>query len=143
MRAKTRKPPPLSVAVQVAGLQRLFPSGDISWNRHRVSWKGDLCPGEYSRTYSVEVAYERGDSPRVWVRNPDLKTLAGDRPLPHVYEQKAQELCLYLPGCGFWGPQKSVASTVMPWACLWLRYFELWLVTDIWFGRGEHVSLSE
>jgi hypothetical protein len=45
--------------------------------------------------------------------------------------------------CGFWNPANSIASTIMLWACLWLQYFELWLVTDEWHGRGEHPDSKE
>jgi hypothetical protein len=126
------------MAIQVAGLRNSFPSGAATWNRNRVTWRGKIVPSEYSRAYTVELIYEQGSVPRVWVRDPNLKELAGERSLPHVYDEKEQELCLYLPHCGLWGAEKSVASTVMLWACLWLYYFELWLVSNVWSGRGEH-----
>ncbi len=135
---KTPHSPPLSIAVQVAGLHRLFPFGQTSWSRRHVRWHGEISPGEFSRTYTVEMFYELGSSPQVWVRKPNLEELAGERTLPHLYDYEAQELCLYVPGCGFWTPAKSIASTVMLWACLWLRLFELWLVTDVWHARGIH-----
>lgn len=28
------------------------------------------------------------------------------------------------------------AETTVPWASLWLRFFELWLVTNTWEGSG-------
>lgn len=126
------------MAVQAAGLRRLFPFGKTSANRRCVSWFGQIAPHEYGRAYTLELLYKRNVPPIVWVRVPDLKELAGPRPLPHVYDQKTQELCLYLPGRGFWGDEKPVASTIMLWACLWLYYFELWLITNEWHGRGEH-----
>ena len=107
-------------------------------HHNSVSWRGNIAPHDYGRTYSVEMVYRRGTTPKVWVRGPDLKLLANERRLPHMYDQKAQELCLYLPGCGFWTISKPVASTIMLWACLWLFYFELWLVTNEWHGRGVH-----
>lgn len=130
--------PPLSMAVQVAGLRRLFPVGNIKWNRSKVLWIGKIMPGEFSRRYTAELKYEQGSQPRIWVREPDLKELARNRPLPHVYDQDKKELCLYVPGCGFWTPDKSLASTVMLWACVWLRHFEVWLVTDVFHGLGLH-----
>jgi hypothetical protein len=136
--AKTPRQPPLSMAQQAAGLVRLFPFGTVRHDRHRLSWTGVVAPSEFSRDYTLELIYERRKSPEIWVRNPNLRELAGGRKLPHVYDQQAQKLCLYVPGVGFWTPCKSIASTVMLWACLWLYYFELWLVTDIWHGRGIH-----
>jgi hypothetical protein len=126
------------MAVQAAGLHRFFPLGRITVNRKVVSWLGKIIPHEYGRTYTIELLYRKNESPKVWVREPDLKELANGRRLPHVYDQTTRELCLYLPGCGFWSADKSVASTMMLWACLWLFYFELWLVTNEWHGRGVH-----
>jgi len=126
------------MAVQVAGLRSLFPQGNTILNKNSVSWFGKVATSDYSRTYTLELRYKQGATPKVWVREPDLKVLASDRRLPHVYDQMTQELCLYLPGCGFWTPQKSVAFTIMQWASLWLFYFEIWLVTNEWCGRGEH-----
>lgn len=126
------------MAIQAGGLQNLFPFGKTSMNHNFVSWFGQIIPHEYGRTYTIEMRYRKNGTPRVWVREPDLKQLANGRRLPHVYDQGTQELCLYLPGCGFWGTEKSVASTIMLWACLWLFYFELWLITDEWHGHGVH-----
>jgi hypothetical protein len=130
------------MAIQAAGLRRLFPDGKTIMTRDSVSWFGQIAPSDYCRKYTVEMLYKHGDLPKVWVRQPDLKELAGEKSLPHVYDQKTQELCLYLPGCGFWTSGKSIASTVMLWACLWLYYFELWLTTGEWHGHGIHPESS-
>lgn len=127
-----------SIPIQVAGLKDQFPFGETTWAKNRVRWYGKISPNEFAREYTVEMVYQIGDSPSVWVREPDLKILAGGRPLPHVYDSDTQKLCLYLPGGNYWGPEKSIAATIMPWACLWLHYFELWLITGIWHGKGEH-----
>ena len=126
------------MAIQAAGLQRLLPHGQTAMKPNCVSWLGKLAPNKYGRTYTVEMIYKRGDAPKVWVREPNLKELAGEKLLPHVYDQATQQLCLYVPGCGFWSPEKSIASTIMLWAWLWLQYFEFWLITGEWHGRGEH-----
>lgn len=126
------------MAVQAAGLRNLFPWGKISVNRRCVSWLGKVTPHEYARTYTLELFYKKNEVPKVWVREPDLIALANGRRLPHTYDQETQRLCLYLPDCGFWTDKKPVASTVMLWACLWLFYFELWLVTGEWHGQGVH-----
>jgi hypothetical protein len=138
-----RNRPPLSIAVQVAGLQRLFGLGAIKWDRSRLIWRGELSPSEFSRKYSVELIYMRNRPPEVYVREPNLTELAGGRTLPHVYDSETQELCLYLPGCCYWTTDKSLASTVMSWATLWLFYFELWLLTDVFCGRGQHPTSKQ
>jgi len=131
------KQPPLSMAIQAAGMQKLFPQGRTILRMNSISWAGKITPTDYARSYTVELRYKMGSQPQVWVREPNLQLLAGERKLPHVYSDTG-ELCLYLPGCGFWTSQKSVAVTIMQWASLWLYYFELWLVTNEWHGHGEH-----
>jgi len=138
MRPYYRRQPPLSMAIQVAGLQRLFGFGNVRWDRSHLCWRGEIIPTEFSRPYLVELDYRRNMPPEVYVRQPNLRALAGERKLPHVYNQEKQELCLYVPGCGYWTPDKPLASTVMLWTSLWLFYFEVWLVTDVFHGRGEH-----
>jgi hypothetical protein len=132
------KQPPLSMAIQAAGLRGLFPQGNTAMGRNSISWIGKIATNDYGRSYTLEMRYKQGAVPQVWVREPNLKLLAGDRRLPHVYNQDTQELCLYLPDCGFWSAEKLVAFTIMQWVSLWLHYFELWLATNEWHGYGEH-----
>jgi hypothetical protein len=77
-------------------------------------------------------------TPRVFVEDPDLLALADGRRLPHVYEQRPPRLCLYLPDTGEWTPAMRLDQSIVPWAVLWLFYFEEWLVSDEWKGGGVH-----
>jgi hypothetical protein len=74
----------------------------------------------------------------VFVDEPDLVALADGRRLPHAYEQRPTRLCLYLPGTGEWTSSMRLDETVVPWAILWLFYFEEWLVSNEWKGGGIH-----
>jgi hypothetical protein len=29
-----------------------------------------------------------------------------------------------------------LAQTLMPWACEWLVFYELWLAVSVWYGDG-------
>jgi hypothetical protein len=133
----------LPIPAQVAGLRSLFPVGKTRWTRNSVNWKGTLSPSAQGRLYGLELNYRLGEPPDVWVKSPNLKDLADGRSLPHVYSQEEQRLCLYVPGRKLWTPRKSVAATLLPWAALWLYYFELWLVTDEWLGLGEHPQMDD
>jgi hypothetical protein len=141
---KTRFPrrPPLSPAAQCIALRQRAPFGITTLTRNGVNWKGTICPSDFARSYTVELNYLIGASPKVWVRELDLKQLANGRSLPHVYDQKTQRLCLYLPDCGFWRPTMAIACTIIPWTALWLYNFEIWLVTDVWHTKGEHPDVS-
>jgi len=34
----------------------------------------------------------------------------------------------------------STEETIVPWACLWLYYYEVWHTTGEWLGGGLHPS---
>lgn len=138
MKSPIPKAAALSPSAQAIALRQYFPLGKTEWDRHGVRWLGEISPSEFSRSYVVELRYKIRESPRVWVRKPDLKPLTSGRRLPHVYDQQEQRLCLYFPGVGFWRPNLAIARTILPWTCLWLFNFEIWLVTDTWHTEGIH-----
>ena len=140
MRDRFHHSSPLSITAQAFGLRRCFPNGTTTTRRDAVRWRGELSPDDFGRTYDIELQYCRNDAPNVWVRAPDLHAFTDGRRLPHVYDQREQRLCLYVPGCGFWRADRSLAFTLLPWTCYWLRLFELWLATDIWHECGVHPS---
>jgi hypothetical protein len=107
-------------------------------SRHSLTWEFDVSPSPLSRTYRAKLVYQEGETPKVFVLAPDLHALAGDRPLPHVYEQNPPRLCLYLPGTHEWTADSLLARTVVPWTSLWFRYFEDWLSSGEWRGGGVH-----
>lgn len=130
---------PLTAVQQLVGLQH----NPISAGQGRVRlgqllWDFETRPTPLSRVYTLQIVYPQGRTPRVVVREPDLVALAGGRRLPHVYEQKPPHLCLYLPGTGEWDNSMRISETIVPWAILWLFYFEEWLESDDWKGGGIH-----
>ena len=54
------------------------------------------------------------------------------------YSETPVNLCLYLPGTGEWSPDRRLDQTIVPWAALWLFYFEEWLWSNEWKGGGVH-----
>src|SRR5581483_7007574 len=75
------KQPPLSMAIQAAGTQKLFPQGRTILRMNSISWAGKITPTDYARSYTVELRYKMGSQPQVWVREPNLQLLAGERKL--------------------------------------------------------------
>jgi hypothetical protein len=126
----------LSIATQVAVLKSAFPQGRLTRTNDSIEWVGSLAPLESSREYQVRMSYKLGGFPAVFVLSPDLRELTGERRLPHCYDQEKQKLCLFYPKDRKWTPQMALAATVMKWTLAWLTFFEIWLSTDIWFGRG-------
>lgn len=103
-----------------------------------LTWEFDVRPHALSRIYRLRIRFRKTGVPKVSVLHPNLNVLAGGRKLPHVYSVKPVHLCLYFPGNREWTPDKSIAETIVPWAYLWLVYFEHWLATDEWQGGGIH-----
>jgi hypothetical protein len=100
-------------------------------------WEYTDRPTPLSREYLLRIEYSRGDVPRVFVKVPDIRALAGGRQIPHVYKDPLH-LCLYLPGSGEWDGTMRIDRTFVQWAVVWLYYFEEWLASDDWKGGGVH-----
>lgn len=105
-----------------------------------LTFKYTAQPTSISREYSLWLTYRRGDQPDVRVLAPNIPELVADHGrIPHLYEHSHPvRLCLYLPRTREWGPEMSLAQTIVPWSIDWLFYFEVWLATGEWTGGGEH-----
>jgi hypothetical protein len=117
-------------------------AGEGRLSHKGLAWSYRARPYLLSREYAVKIAYDGNESPRVFVTNPDLTTLAGGRDLPHVYKHPTR-LCLYLPGSGEWADTMRIDETFVPWTATWLYFFEEWLESNDWKGGGEHPSDSD
>lgn len=137
-------PKKLTAAQQYASLQTARLSGAHgSLRMGRLTWEFKAQPLPISRLYRVRIQYRQGATPGALVIAPDLEELADGRDLPHVYQQRPTRICLYMPGTGEWSPDKRIVDTIVPWAVLWLFYFEDWLVTGEWSGGGEHPKVKD
>jgi len=104
-----------------------------------LTWRFSMQPTPLSRSYLIRIDYREGNTPNVFVEDPEIEMLAGGRRLPHVYQDPLR-LCLYKPGSGQWGASKRIDQTLVPWTAIWLFYFEEWLVSGVWKGEGDHPS---
>lgn len=147
---------PLSVAQQDRLIRRDWPSfRTILLGRGVGLWRGVIFG--LSRPYDVSIllvrnhhqdVYELGHAafPEVRVHAPLLtrRPEAPDVPIPHVYDEgRAQRppLCLFDPAEGGWDLGQSIASTTVPLAAQWLRFYEIWDATGIWTGGGrDHIA---
>ncbi len=137
--ARWGKTKDLSVAQQLENLRANPLSARSGWLcRGRLVWRCDLSPTPFSRTYTVRIEYAHGDRPKVYVESPNLRELAGEREIPHLYSQEEQRLCLYLPHSGEWNRSMLFDRTIIPWSVMWLFYFEDWLLSGEWRGGGTH-----
>lgn len=130
--------PRLSLAQQYLFLKRDFHDGSGEIRGGRIIWRQPVQPTPISREYQLRLCYKLADSPRTIVERPRLVELANGKRIPHLYKQDPAQLCLYQPSYREWSPSRLLSETVIPWAVLWLFYFEDWLSSGEWNGGGEH-----
>ena len=126
----------LSIVQQKGLLEKEYPNSVVSFVGHsKIVWNYQLKPTELSSFYSIKLVFD-GISPEVFVVNPNpLQKASGESKLPHVYDQKKQQLCLYWKD---WDRTMPLSKTIVPWIADWLFYYEIWLYTGIWEGGGLH-----
>lgn len=126
---------------QALRMKTLHPQFAATIRQGTALWRGDVNPTPLSATYTVEVRYERGSSPRISVISPSLDADKNGKRIPHTYRENY--LCLYFPPAREWHAGKFIAETIVPWISLWLFYYEGWLATGEWFGGGIHTLQSK
>lgn len=147
--------PIIGIREQYLALKQFCPGKVvISDNDKTVQWEGMLQPLPFSREYRVVIRYTLSHPPVCVIREPDLSNLAQGRKIPHIYRNqtgiRGTQLCLYLPvvkqknKVSEWQPTMFLANTILPWASMWLVYFEFWLSSGEWDGGGvEHDVIEE
>ncbi len=101
--------------------------------RTGLEFSGSLRPWGGGDAYEVEVWMPDHGAPRVRVLSPALR-----RGAPHTYDDDGL-LCLYHPKARPWRRTDLAALTVVPWAELWLYFYEAWLETGVWWGpEAQH-----
>ena len=138
---KVDRRPPLSIALQVLALKAAQPgSSCIFTGRSGLIWRGYARPTSASEQYKISIAYTLGHYPKTKVLSPGLKRREG-KPIPHMYKQGS--LCLFNPNKFEWNPNQRLSDSILPLACLWLYFYEIWLATGEWKGGGDHPSPRE
>jgi hypothetical protein len=130
---------PLTAAQQFVNLRgNLICRGEGMLRAGTFTWRYMATPSPLSREYELRIEFNQRASPEVFVEAPDLHALARGRRIPHLYQQRPPRLCLYLPKSYEWQSWMRLDRTIVPWAALWLFYFEEWLASDDWKGGGMH-----
>lgn len=126
---------------QLYRMHIVWPGFEVQRKRRQVEivWVGTLSPSPISEEYRVRVEYRVGWCPRVNVVSPVLRIREGFGNLPHVYDDGS--LCLHV--LGEWQPWMLVADSTIPWISSWLYFYEVWLGTGLWFGKGTHPERPE
>lgn len=128
MEVKNRK---TTLIVQSQAVKAKF-GGKTKKYGKRLAWKGKLRPSPLSIEYLIELNYEMGKMPKVFILYPLIDFRK--KKIPHTYSDNS--LCLYYPLDKEWNPEKLLAKTIIPWTCEWLMHYEIWLITGRWNGGG-------
>lgn len=122
----------ITIGQQVRAMASLFPQFHYQRTRdgrghQQPTWIGSLKPKDSSPVYTIKIVLT-ASHPSVWVLSPQLPPN-----VPHIYPE-SRSLCLYYPSDRSWGRQKLLAKTIVPWTAEWLYLYELWCITNQWYG---------
>jgi hypothetical protein len=112
----------------------------ISSKRGNISAELVIRDGKYKLRIDIKV----GEFPKVYVVEPEI-----DRSNPleihtfgfkyHPYYKKELPLlCLTHLGEDKTNTSMLLTETYIPWAIEWTEFYELWLLTGKWYGKGIH-----
>lgn len=127
----------LNIYQQAFRISQLYPQFKATLTNNKGIWTGVLKPFILSEEYCIQIIYKLKTPPKVKILYPKLQGRSDNKPIPHLYCEK--NLCLYLPNNGEWDANKFIANSIIPWASLWLGFYEIWHITgDDWKGGGLH-----
>ena len=69
---------------------------------------GRTCKRSTRANPGVQVEYHLGGFPQARVINPDIRSLAGDRKIPHLYNEVGDPLCLFYAPAREWNSAMSM-----------------------------------
>lgn len=144
----------LSLIQQDRLIRRQWPFRTVLLGEDFGLWRGTVyglsAPYEISimyvwRHFQAGFEYAYPFFPHVLVHAPLItrRAEAPQDPIPHVFDEGRTEypsLCLFDPAERGWDSSRAIATTTIPWAADWLRFYEAWQATGVWTGGGrDHV----
>lgn len=106
-------------------------------DHRRIDTYISLKPTEDSQSYKLKISASVDSTiVSIYPVKPYIGREINGIKVPHMYSDGS--LCLFYPGYDEWKYSDSWAETLIPWASLWLYYYELWLMTGEWIGGGIH-----
>lgn len=117
----------------------LSSNGSGKLENNHFYWEFDIKPSDFSKVYKVLLIWDFSKvSPTVYILNEDIRQVAKEKTIPHLYSQEKIRLCLYYPLSNEFSSYMSLCETIIPWTLLWLSYYEEWLYSGEWKGGGIH-----
>jgi hypothetical protein len=126
-----------TIAEQVSSMRCKYPHFTTDFTSYRsMKVTGVLRPTSRSDAYEFVLKYNLADSPKTKIVAPMLMKNDKGEEAPHLYPN--ENLCLYHPQYREFSRIDFLCDTIIPWASLWLYYYEVWHLTGEWLGGGEH-----
>jgi len=115
-------------------LELRFPNGKCNVSDNNLTWIGELSPTPLSRTYEIKIEYEVFKKPKVKIISLGL-TIPYIKSEIHMFEDGS--LCVYYnTERKEWNHDMALATSIVPWTCEWLYFYEIWVTTRKWCGGG-------
>ena len=138
------KPRIITLPVQMMLLKKEYPEAKCSLKNNELVWEGIIKPSPLSREYNIRIlCHGVKQRPVVILYGDNLEGLER-KDFPHKFridkENKEVKLCLhFFDEFKFLQP---ITDTIIPWIQEWLYFYEIWLITDKWYGGGHEVKNS-
>ena len=78
--------------------------------------------------YKIRIEYSHKSEPKVFIDEPSILNS-----VPHRYPDKS--LCLYKKTKFSWSNSNSIAKDIVTLIIMWVYYYEIWKITNVWYGR--------
>ena len=131
----------IPIAAQDTNIRSRFKVCSSDYHLSSGTWDIELQPSPLSQKYITRITYTLRDLPKVEIVKPLLILRSGATRIPHTY--LGPRPCVFLPTTNEWNGTKLIAQTIIPWTIAWLYFYEVWLVTGEWIGRGIHPNKRE
>ena len=98
------------------------------------------------RRYKIRLDYYVTGSPNVYVVSPTinmsdfLEIHTFGLKFHGAYNKELPCLCLTHYESDKWNSSIMLTESYIPWAIEWTEFYELWLLTGIWYGGGVHLG---
>lgn len=116
-------------------------------NRYRYGFSAELLLRQGK--YKIRVDYYAYGWPRIYVLEPDIdmshpvEIHTFGKKYHGAYKREIPLLCLTFHDIDKWEPSMMLLKSYIPWAVEWTEFYEIWLMTGVWYGGGIHPTNND
>lgn len=99
--------------------------------------------------YILRLDYQEKEFPKVYLVSPEIEVdnwveiHTFGKKYHRDYKKKLPMLCLTYYETDKWSTSVPLVESYIPWAIEWTEFYELWLLTGKWYGKGVHTTKKE